>query len=197
MVVKDRNNHLRSHKTGARTEMPFMLGKNIGRYGSHYEYYTTYKELEIIGGTKNLAKHIAIPRVLIRRTGNSVCATYSDTPELIESTLYIMTGETEKDLKSALAILNSKLMTYYVRQSFVTNQQAFPQIVMSNLERLPLATLSAQQKGRLASLVSKVLTVKRADPRADTSTLEGEINQLVYQLYGLTEEDIAIVEGKA
>lgn len=29
----------------------------------------------------------------------------------------------------------------------------------------------------------------------DTSSLEHEIDQLVYQLYGLTNEEIAIVEG--
>ena len=37
---------------------------------------------------------------------------------------------------------------------------------------------------------------KRADPQADTSALEGEIDQLVYQLYGLTEDEVKIVEGK-
>lgn len=38
------------------------------------------------------------------------------------------------------------------------------------------------------------LAAKRANPQADTSTLEGEIDQLIYQLYGLTEEEKAIVE---
>ncbi|MDO8753734.1 MAG: hypothetical protein Q7J80_07550 [Anaerolineales bacterium] len=38
---------------------------------------------------------------------------------------------------------------------------------------------------------------KRANPLADTSMLEGEIDQLVYQLYELSEDEISIVEGKA
>ena len=33
-------------------------------------------------------------------------------------------------------------------------------------------------------------------PRDGTTTAEREIDQLVYQLYGLTEEEIKIVEGK-
>ena len=49
-----------------------------------------------------------------------------------------------------------------------------------------------------------VLTAKRAEPQADAtrSALEGEIDQLVYQLspagmiYGLTEDEVKIVEGK-
>jgi len=49
------------------------------------------------------------------------------------------------------------------------------------------------------------LAARRANPpregrrdlrQADTSKLENEIDQLVYQLYGLTEEEIKIVEGK-
>jgi len=36
-----------------------------------------------------------------------------------------------------------------------------------------------------------------AAPQADTSALEAEIDGLVCQLYGLTEEEINIVEGKA
>ena len=36
-----------------------------------------------------------------------------------------------------------------------------------------------------------------ADPQTNMSTLEGEIDQLVYQLYGLSEDEIKIVEGKS
>jgi hypothetical protein len=39
--------------------------------------------------------------------------------------------------------------------------------------------------------------VKKPDPEADTTPLEREIDLLVYELYGLTEDEIAIVEGMA
>ncbi len=42
----------------------------------------------------------------------------------------------------------------------------------------------------------EILSVKRANSNTDVSALEAEIDRLVYQLYGLTEEEIAIVEGK-
>ena len=45
------------------------------------------------------------------------------------------------------------------------------------------------------SLVDKILAAKRANPDADVSAWEREIDQLVYQLYGLTKEEIEIVEG--
>lgn len=40
------------------------------------------------------------------------------------------------------------------------------------------------------------LATKQANPKADTSALEKEIDRLVYELYGLTEEEIAIIENK-
>lgn len=43
--------------------------------------------------------------------------------------------------------------------------------------------------------VNRILSNKKENPQADTSTLEAEIDQMVYKLYGLSEEEIGIVEG--
>jgi len=49
----------------------------------------------------------------------------------------------------------------------------------------------------LSIFPNKTMTAKSVDLQADTSALEGEIDQLVYQLYGLSEDEVKIVEGKA
>jgi adenine-specific DNA-methyltransferase len=46
----------------------------------------------------------------------------------------------------------------------------------------------------IASLVAKILATKRANLAANTSNQEAAIDRLVYGLYGLTEEEIKIVE---
>ncbi len=53
------------------------------------------------------------------------------------------------------------------------------------------------QHDAIVSLVQRILAAKQANPAADTSALEREIDQQVYALYGLTPEEIAIVEGTA
>ena len=45
-------------------------------------------------------------------------------------------------------------------------------------------------------MVDRILAAKQRDPAADTRALEADIDRLVYALYGLTEEEIAIVEGQ-
>ena len=47
----------------------------------------------------------------------------------------------------------------------------------------------------IEKLATQILTAKHENPDADTSTLEVEIDQLVYKLYDLTPEEIAIVEN--
>lgn len=40
-----------------------------------------------------------------------------------------------------------------------------------------------------------IISEKKLNYNYDSSALEKQIDQLVYELYGLTEEEIAIVEG--
>ncbi len=44
-------------------------------------------------------------------------------------------------------------------------------------------------------LVDQIIDIKKANPSADTASLETEIDQLVYQLYDLTAEEIEIIEN--
>jgi hypothetical protein len=46
----------------------------------------------------------------------------------------------------------------------------------------------------IALIVDQILSTKKTDPNADTSSLENEIDQLVYELYGLTEDEINIIK---
>ncbi|MCX8009893.1 MAG: hypothetical protein N3A61_01970, partial [Ignavibacteria bacterium] len=60
----------------------------------------------------------------------------------------------------------------------------------------PITPANNHIVGQIESLVDKILTTKKQNPQADTSSLEREIDQLVYKLYELTEEEIGIIEGK-
>ena len=71
------------------------------------------------------------------------------------------------------------------------------------IEQLPILPIDfavAAERARhdaIVSLVERILAAKQANPTADTSALEREIDQQVYILEGLTPEEIAIVEGTA
>ena len=63
------------------------------------------------------------------------------------------------------------------------------------LSEIPIATGTPDQKQAIEKLVREIIAAKTANPAADTIAIESQIDQLVYQLYNLTPEEIAIVEG--
>ena len=64
---------------------------------------------------------------------------------------------------------------------------------LSRGENIPIRKLSAAKQRPLVCLVDRILAAKAADPSTDTRQLEEEIDWLVYDLYGLTNEETAVV----
>jgi hypothetical protein len=97
-----------------------------------------------------------------------------------------------------VGILNAKLTQYIFE---IQNPQmigkTFAEVKVIYVERLFIPQCSLLQQKSLEQLVQRILAAKQANPAADTSALEREIDQQVYALYGLTPEEIAIVEGTA
>ena len=63
------------------------------------------------------------------------------------------------------------------------------------VSQIPIPSIKPAQKASISKLVNQILATKRTNPDADVSDLEKRIDQIVYLLYGLTPEEIAIVEG--
>ena len=61
-------------------------------------------------------------------------------------------------------------------------------------EAMPIPQLSASEQRDLARLVAEIQAAKAADPAADTEPLEWEIDRLLYDHYGLTEEEDTAIE---
>jgi hypothetical protein len=97
------------------------------------------------------------------------------------------------DAKWLLGILNSKLTYWYYRRISSQIQSGFARFIAQYVAQIPIAT--PDDPAQLDGLVTKILVAKRANPAADVTRLETELDQFVYQLYGLTPNDIKIVEG--
>ena len=96
----------------------------------------------------------------------------------------------------SLAILNSKLLSYYLEQKFKNAKKLFPKIPIKNIEKFSIKKLPLTEQQPFIDLVDQILAAKQRTPAADTRAPEADIDRLVYALYGLTEEEIAIVEGR-
>jgi len=107
--------------------------------------------------------------------------------------------EWKKDisLEYILGLINSTLMNYFHDSMRVKATDLHPQILVANLKKLPIKLTDTDTQNIIVSLVRKILATKKLDRKADTTALEREIDHLVYQLYDLTPEEIALVEESA
>jgi adenine-specific DNA-methyltransferase len=109
-----------------------------------------------------------------------------------------------------LGLINSKLMSWYHSiTSPKGNRKAFPKVLIGDIRNFPIPIAienSEDIKESISNLVDQMLSTKKQLQQAKTEsdknylqrkceTLDKQIDELVYQLYGLTENEIKIVEG--
>ena len=174
---------------------PILRGKDVRKY------VKTDPHLYI-----NYGKHLACPRIrsifeqpkiLIREAGSEITATYDDQNYYIMSSLYnAILIDKNYSLKFILGLLNSKLFQYIMyKMTFEKTKGAFTKAKIFHYYELPVKICNQSQQKAIVDEVEKVMIAKELLSTAETYALEAEIDRLVYQLYGLTEEEIKIVEG--
>jgi adenine-specific DNA-methyltransferase len=89
------------------------------------------------------------------------------------------------DLRYLLGILNSKYASILLTNLRAGDYHIYPE----HLRNIPIPLVDKKQQQPIIDLVEKILTAKRKNHAADTTVLEREIDGLVYELYGLTEEE--------
>ena len=94
--------------------------------------------------------------------------------------------------KYILAVLNSRLGDWYIRQLGVTRNGGYFEYKPMFVEQLPIPMLSPKDQAPYISLVDSVLQSKK--DKKDSSIAEEEINKLVYSLYKLTKQEIQFIE---
>ncbi|EOZ6649744.1 class I SAM-dependent DNA methyltransferase [Campylobacter jejuni] len=124
------------------------------------------------------------------------CFVYDNSNFFTNQTCYFFT---HCDYKYLLAILNSRLIVYYMQYiSSHLGQGAF-RWIRQYIEKLPIPKINSKNEklaDELINLVDEILKAKEQDKNANTQELENKINSIVYKLYNLTEEEIKIIENK-
>jgi adenine-specific DNA-methyltransferase len=67
-------------------------------------------------------------------------------------------------------------------------------IYPEHLRNLPIPTVSPSMQQPVIDLVDKILAAKAGDPKANTATLEHQVDRLVYRLYDLSWEEVKAIE---
>ncbi len=195
---------------------PSLRGKSIDRYSTHEsDLFVKYGDW-LARNWKNKSFY-ETPKIGVRETGKRIIATIDRDNRYFLSSLYAVYPKDSSAniaLEYYLGLLNSKFATFFVKIiAYSLTEGAFTKIRTNQLSRLPIPVLDmensidVQQHDEMVRLVETMLGLHKEKAAAKTSSdrtllerritaTDNEIDHLVYQLYDLTEEDIAIVEGK-
>lgn len=121
---------------------------------------------------------------------------YNDFPFYAATDVYYMTARDGVAFEPfyLLGVLNSKLIFTWLYHRGKRKGQML-ELLTSPLSEIPIATGAPEQKQAIEKLVHQIIAAKTTNPTVDTTKLESQIDHLVYTLYNLTPEEIAIVEG--
>lgn len=108
---------------------------------------------------------------------------------------YFLLSPSGMDSKFLLGILNSSTIRFYLNLVAETSGMGTSRWINNYVKEFPIPVAANDQQTEIIKTVNQILDTKRTVPDADTSDLENEIDELVYALYDLTSEEIAIVEG--
>lgn len=134
-------------------------------------------------------------KILVQNTRNEalktrICAVLDDKSVYgSQGVNFIIPNDVHASLRYLLGILDSTLINYLFATKFLNLA-----IKAEYLKQLRMPIPSAAIQKQLESLVSRVLELKKVNIEADTTSLENQIDFLVYHLYGLTYDEVLIVD---
>jgi hypothetical protein len=175
---------------------PLIGGSSFNRYLVTWnnDYFIKYGEW--LAAPRNPKIFKEEEKLLIRQTSDRViCAIIGKDYIVRNNTHIILKKESAKiSLKFLMAILNSKLLDYYYWCMNPERGEALAEVKAFHVESFIYPKVSKESENQFVMIVDQILSLKNSNPLTDTSALEKEIDQMVYELYGLTEDEIKIIE---
>jgi hypothetical protein len=155
-------------------------------------------------------------RILIKQiidwTSKRIWASITDDELYNTQNAFNLIPKSDHCIRYILGILNSKLMTFYHKKKFLDeNKMRFQKILIKDCRQLPIRTIDfsspadVARHDRMVSLVDAMLALNRHLAAAQTAhdktaiqrqidATDNQIDRLVYELYGLNNEEIKMIE---
>jgi len=201
------------------TWTPLLRGSLIQRYKILWDnnYWIQYGPW--LAAPRDASIFEAPQKIMVRQTGDSIVATLVGSSFIARNNLHILIPQDNCfNLLYFLGILNSKLTDFVYSLMNPEKGEALAEVKKHHVEQLPIPHATDAQQTPIIERVEKILADHKQphphpnpplegegaesvpplkeEPSVYIPQLEAEIDRLVYELYGLTEAEIAIVEGK-
>jgi len=191
-IIKNKKFH--SNDKVDDTYKPLIAGENILRFKVRGNVKEYIKYGDWLGAPREERFFIA-PRVIVRQivSGNPprIYAGYTDKPLYFTQIGFAIIPNKVISPKALTALLNSTLMNFIHKYLCLDiEKELFQKILIENCKNFPIKKPEPDVQLKLENKIDEIL---RND--GDSKDIESQIDRMVYELYGLTEEDIGVVEN--
>jgi len=183
----------------------YFVEWNEGEYISYGDWLGAPREKRFFTNERILVRQIVSGKPL------RIYAGYSEEELYNTQTIFniLIKPESSMNIKFILALLNSSLMNFYHAYKYLDlSKNLFQKILIQNCKKLPILkdNFDLEMVNKIIHLADQMIESSKQLHQAKTesdkdylqrkcSSIDKQIDQLVYQLYGLTEEEIKIVEN--
>jgi type I restriction-modification system DNA methylase subunit len=197
---------LLSTRKTTRHHKKVLNGKDIWRYGLRWSGLYIWYDRSILEPGDNMRwgyqKALDGKKILTRQTADRIIGTFEVGVYYATNSIHtsiLREGINDVDLKYVLALLNSKLLSFYYRKLIPETGQIFSQVKLVHFRRLPIKKASLSVQKEFITLVDRLLTfyqesANRSKNKEEIRQMDALLDQKVYALYGLEKEEIKRVE---
>lgn len=191
-IIKSRAYHSFVYKDGLKK---WLWGEDVTRYNLTWNGKEYIDYCNGIANPRNPSFFVG-KRMLVREITNpSIFAALIEIEAYNDPSIIIVKESKDYPIEILVGIMNSKLATFFhFNHSPKATKGAFPKILVQDIKEFPLPKVNSDERKILMRLVDDVTTIKKGKSIADTSALENQIDFLVYYLYGLTYDEVLIVD---
>ena len=83
---------------------------------------------------------------------------------------------------------------YFVNNTAKSLRQLFPKLILEDFRKFPIKVIPLKEQKTFCHLVDKIIATKQQGK--DSTDLEKQIDELVYKLYNLKDDEIKTIEGQ-
>ncbi|MFZ5917987.1 MAG: Eco57I restriction-modification methylase domain-containing protein [Chloroflexota bacterium] len=163
-----------------------MPGRPGGRKPGTYQWYE-------IQDSTDYYTEFERPKIVYPDIAKTPEFAYDTTRAYGGNTMYIL----PTDELYLLGILNSVVTGFFYTQISSSIQSDYLRFIATYMGQVPIPAATPAQRTAIESLVGKLLAAdgQGAEHRERVEAWERELNTLVYELYGLTEQEVRVIEG--
>ncbi|WP_454974287.1 Eco57I restriction-modification methylase domain-containing protein [Capnocytophaga gingivalis] len=192
--AKNASSSLKVINTGTIDPYKSLWGIKSMQYIKGKYQYPRVSQSDLMTISKRRYNQAMSNKIIVAGMSSRIEAVYDDGETLGGKSTTIIMGD---DLRFLLGLLNSKLVSFSINILYNSIKMAggYLNIGTREIENIPIPIASPVVQHSIESLVDGILEKICENTQMDSSNLENEIDGLVYSLYGLSEDEIKIVES--